>query len=156
MKQTLVNKGFTLIELMIVIAIIGILVAVVIPGYRSYVLEGQRSRMQADLYSIIDLQERYYLDNMSYASDMKKLGFEVPDDSAFTYEYQGVDAFTVKVEPCVGAAYPDAPSLKLCFMLVAKAKGDQADDGDLLIDNRGRTEHNFAGAILRDWDGNDL
>jgi len=150
------NKGFTLIELMIVVAIIGILVSVVLPGYRNYILEGQRSDMQGKLLSIADLQERYYIDNFSYADDMKKLGFNVPDGSAYTYEYQGIDAFTVKVELCVGAQYPDNPAITRCYILDAKSKGDQADDGDLLLDSRGRQEHNYAGAILRDWKGNDL
>ena len=150
------NKGFTLIELMIVIAIIGILVSVVLPGYRGYVLEGQRSNIQGKLLSILELQERYYIDNIEYADDMKKLGFPVPDGSGYTYKFQGIEAYTVKVEPCVGKAYPDNPDFKLCYILNAKAKGDQIDDGDLLIDNRGRKEHNYAGTTLRNWNGDDL
>jgi type IV pilus assembly protein PilE len=150
------NKGFTLIELMVVVAIIGILVTIVLPGYRSYISEGQRSDMQVKLLSIAELQERYYLNNFSYANDMKKLGFNVPDGSAYTYEHQGIDSFTVKVDLCIGAQYPDNPTIARCFMLNAKAKGDQADDGDLLIDSRGRKEHILPGNIKRDWSGNDL
>lgn len=145
------NKGFTLIELMIAVAIIGILAAVVLPNYRNYVLESERTIMQADLYAIIELQERYYIDNYTYADDMSKLGFPVPAGSGFSY-----DSFTVKINPCVGVNYPENPGYDLCYLLNATAIGDQAEDGDLLIDNRGRKEHNYAGFILRDWNGNDL
>ena len=150
------NKGFTLIELMIALSIIGILAAAILPSYREYVLEWHRSRMQADLYSIIELQERYYINNFTYADDMTKLGFDVAAGTGYTYIYQGSEAYTVTVQPCIGVIYPDAPPIARCFIFAAKALGEQAQDGDLLIDNRGREELNFSGSVLRDWNGNDL
>lgn len=148
------NKGFTLIELMVVIAILGILVSVALPSYRSYVLEGQRSDMQGKLLSIIELQERYYIDNLSYADDMNKLGFPVPPGSGSIFKYAGEGAYNVVVKECIGPNYPDNPDFKLCYILDAEAIGNQIDDGGLLIDNRGRKEHNDF--VLRDWRGNDL
>jgi len=147
------NKGFTLMELMIVVAIIGIIATVALPGYRNHVFKAERTKMQAELYAIVQLQERYYINNPDgeYADDMNKLGFQVPAGSGVTYE-----VFTVTINPCVGVNYPDNPGFSLCYILNATAIGEQAEDGDLILDNRGREEHINAGILRQDWNGNNL
>ena len=59
--------GFTLIELMIVVAIIGILTAIAYPAYTSYVLRGNRSEGRAALMDAAARLERFYSDNNQYA-----------------------------------------------------------------------------------------
>jgi type IV pilus assembly protein PilE len=153
------NKGFTLIELMIVIAIIGILATVVMPSYRSFVLESQRTDTQGQLLQIIALQERFYVDNFRYTLSLTDLGY---DSSPLFISYNDEQAFRVSLGTCDEITkYPDAPDISRCFIIYATAlgtpdSGAQVDDGDLLVDNRGRKEHNFAGIVLRDWAGNDL
>jgi type IV pilus assembly protein PilE len=147
------NKGFTLVELMIVVAILGILMAVVLPGYRGYVLESQRTDTQVKLLQIIELQERFYIDNYTYTTDLTDLGY---DTDPLIVNYNDTPAFSVSIESCPAADYADSPGIDLCFVINAEAQGDQVDDGDLLVDNRGRQEHNYAGTYLRDWNGNDL
>jgi type IV pilus assembly protein PilE len=148
------NKGFTLIELMIVVAIIGILVTVVMPSYRVYILESQRFDAQGEMLQMINLQERFFIDNFRYTDDITELGY--PADP-FVINYSGNSAFEITASACPNAApYLDNPGLNRCFILSATARGDQAEDGDLLIDSRGRKEHNYAGIVLRDWSGNDL
>lgn len=153
------QKGFTLIELMIVIAIIGILAAVVMPSYRNYVLESQRTDTQGKLLQMMELQERFFVDNFIYTTDLdggQGVGLGYSSDPV-VISYNGTPAFRITASNCPnGAPYQDNPGLNRCVILTATAQGDQADDGDLLIDNRGRKEHNFAGTILRDWNGNDL
>ena len=64
MKQK--YKGFTLIELMIVVAIIGVLSAIAIPSYSKYLIRGKRAEARNALLHIAASQERYYSDNNQY------------------------------------------------------------------------------------------
>jgi type IV pilus assembly protein PilA len=62
------EKGFTLIELMIVIAIIGILAAIAIPQFSAYRIRSYNSAANADLRNAATAQEAYFVDAQSYAN----------------------------------------------------------------------------------------
>lgn len=61
------QQGFTLMELMIAVAIIGILAAVALPSYRDYVLRGRLADVPTGLSTIRAQMERHYQDNRTYA-----------------------------------------------------------------------------------------
>ncbi len=67
-RRIIWSHGFTLIELMITVAIIGILAAVALPAYKDYVLRGHLVTMTNDLITIRVKMEQYYQDNRTYLS----------------------------------------------------------------------------------------
>ena len=67
------EKGFTLIELMIVIAIIGILAAIAIPQFSAYRTRSYNSAAQADLRNAATAQEAYQVDNQTYCGTIGTL-----------------------------------------------------------------------------------
>ena len=67
-------KGFTLIEMMIVVAIIGILAAIGIPQYQQYVMKGNRAATQSFMMDVANRQKQYLLDARAYAPDLATLG----------------------------------------------------------------------------------
>lgn len=80
-----IQKGFTLIELMITVATIGVLIAIAYPSYQSYIVKGNRAAAQAFMADVANRQKQYLLDARSYALDLATLGMTVPAEVSKHY-----------------------------------------------------------------------
>lgn len=85
MKNHQAVRGFTLIELMIAVAIVGILAAVVLPNYSSYVQRGKITSATSTLSNQRIVMERWYQDNRDYDSTASTCGPPRPANDDFTY-----------------------------------------------------------------------
>jgi type IV pilus assembly protein PilE len=77
--------GFTLVELMIAVAVVGILAAVAVPAYSDYVTRGKIPEATSTLASMRVKLEQYYQDNRSYGSSAAGCGVSDPTGKYFDY-----------------------------------------------------------------------
>jgi type IV pilus assembly protein PilE len=123
-------KGFTLIEMMIVVAIIGIIAAVAVPQYRQYIVKGNRAAAQTFMLDVASREQQYLLDARSY--------FAVATDADWTTYNVAVPTevskyYTVTVSaPVVAGAAPT-------YTITAAPIAGKAQDGDgsLTLDDAG-------------------
>ena len=79
------SRGFTLIELMITVAIVGILAAIAYPSYTSYIVRSNRSAAQGYMLELSNLQQRYLLDARAYAANLTALNSSAPSNVSSNY-----------------------------------------------------------------------
>jgi len=117
------SRGFTLVELVVTIAIVGILASASYGSFQSYLLRANRSAAQQFMLDVVNRQELYLLDARAYASDIGDtgLGMTVPDQVARHY------AITI--------ALTAGPPLG--YVVTATPGGNQATDGVLTISSDG-------------------
>ena len=120
MKRQASKKGFTLVELMIVIGIVAILVALALPGYGRYIRKANRGEAQQLLLNWANNQEIWRANDTDYATSGE---ITPPTHDKYTFFVRQTAANPPAVADCLGAA-PSATA----FALVACATGDQTKD----------------------------
>lgn len=119
------NRGFTLIEILVVMVVIGILAAIAVPSYNSQLRRGTRSAAQAVMMDLANKQQFYLQSFRAYADDYTLLGVtKLPDEVANFY--------TVSITKNDLATPPT-------FQITATVKSGtrQTVDGNLTLDNNG-------------------
>jgi type IV pilus assembly protein PilE len=79
------QSGFTLIELMIVVVIVGILASIALPAYQDFVRKGRRADALAKLLDLQLTQEKYRANNPSYAKNLSELGLSATNVNSNYY-----------------------------------------------------------------------
>ena len=142
--RKLFNKGFTLIELMIVVVIMGILAAFAYPNYTRYIVESRRSDAQIALTQLAAQEEKFFSQCNSYIGVYNAAGSTVVGCTGFGATYpttssNGFYTLSVTVLPA-----PPARSTSFVATATPVAGTTQAADGAFTITHAG----------LKQWDKN--
>jgi len=119
------QSGFTLVELVIVMAIVAILAAVAFPAYQEQVRKSNRAAAQSEMMDIANRQQQFFLANRSYADSLDGLSYALPDEVSERYD-TAIDVDNDATPPT--------------FAITFTAKDSQASDGDLTLDSEGVKE----------------
>lgn len=130
------QRGFTLIEVMIVVVIVGILAAIALPSYRDYVLRGNRAQGQALLMEAAARQERFYAQNSAYVTDNANKANLKVNEGAYD------DLYVLSV----GSAANDGG-----YTLTATQQFSDAGCGNLTLNARGSKGKTGTKAVEECW-----
>jgi type IV pilus assembly protein PilE len=121
LKRT--EKGFTLIELMITVAVVAILAAVAYPAYTDQVRKGVRRAAQAQMMDLANREQQFLLSNRAYVdyATITTSGFTLPPEVSAGYT------------PTIVVGTGTFPAYTITFT----AKDNQLKDGDLTLNHQG-------------------
>ena len=147
-RQTAI-AGFSLIEVMIVLVIIGILMMIAVPSYQDSVRKSRRADGMRDLMELASRQERFYAQNSQYTNIIKTatgLNFKPNDDDNGDPDEPTLSSeghYTLSVTPCETPDEANGADFSTCYNLSAAPRGTQAEDacGILTVNSLGQRSH---------------
>ena len=106
------QTGYTLMELLITVSIITIITSIALPSYQNHVMRSHRTDAMGGLLRVANAQEKFYLQNNTYTSDLGDLNITGTANDYYTLSISGADinGFTATAD--------------------AKSSGPQGDDSD--------------------------
>jgi type IV pilus assembly protein PilE len=141
--------GFTLIEVMIVVAVIGILAAIAFPSYQDYVRRGNRSSAEGLIMEIASKESQYILDARAYADIVGTGGLAVANHDGWTCTTTATTPqcsntkYQIEVTVANGATPPN-------FSIVGRPLSNQVADGILNYSSTG-TKTRMVSGVDKGW-----
>lgn len=129
-------SGFTLLDVLIALAILAIFTAIALPGYESFTDQGRRAEAVNSLQQIMQHQERFFLNNLTYTTTIADLGF-----IANPLEYYNITAGT-----CDGGL-----NIARCVELTATPIAGHAGDGNITLNSLGEQGATGDAAAANVW-----
>ncbi len=132
MSHTRRHRGFTLIELMVVVTILAIITAIAFPSYTRYVTRASREAAKAELLQLGNLQEKIYLNSSSYATSITT-AYNGRSDGGLgvTSGRTGDSKYVLSILPIAG------PTQTYTITATPLAGTSQAGDGNITLSSDG-------------------
>ncbi len=127
-RETQPSRGFSLIELLITLGIIGILASIAYPSYQNHMQKTNRTEGKTKLLEILSKQQNFFGRNMTYTLNLTQLGYAA--DPVITDD----GLYSIAAGLCNNNLYGPIGS---CVRLTATAQGRQLADGNLTINSAG-------------------
>ena len=127
------DGGFTLIEMMIVVAIIGVLAAIAYPSYQRYVIKTKRTDMMTEMQNIASEIESRKLAQGSYST----ISAGIKTDFAIAYPRQGTQLYNVTINPTTLTPPDNTLTNKWIITATPKANSQMTNDGILTLNYQG-------------------
>lgn len=134
------QKGFTLIEVMIVVVVVAVLAALAIPAYQSYVERARRADAKSSILAVQLAQEKWRSNNTTYTSSLLDLGYGAADNVSSIDGFYTIDVaagatatnYTVNAQPTGPQANDDCGTFTLSVTALngevySTSGGDDAD-----------------------------
>ena len=122
-------KGFTLIEILIAVTIVSLLIAIAVPSYTDYVNRARRSEALGTLLQMMQQQERFFTEQLTYTTDLTQLGYTVDALGSVASENSH---YLISAGNCTGMT-----TVATCVNLTAAPQGVQATTSNITLDSRG-------------------
>ncbi len=136
--------GFTLIEVMIVVAIIAILAAIALPAYTDYTQRARRSDAKQSLLDIANRQQQYFLDNRSYGS---------VDNLQLTKGACATDAISTEGHYCISITTTANSFTLTATPLNGGAQSDDKECASFVLNSDGSRNSTGSGSVNTCWGG---